>query len=457
MAQTATAPAQPPDTDQHSVPVPAVTLGLLSGDEVPDSDTVNWSALRPIVPAMIGGYGASLAFGTEMERSNYIRGGLTGQATYDDNAYLTSTGPLSNYTYSIAPQISLDQSRSRVRWIMNYAGGFTFNQRFASQNQTSQDFNFDVQYRLSPHVNVRASEVILLTSGLFGATNGLDGTVPGVPQGNNPFVITPLSKEFQNITRGEISYQFTATDVIGMSGGYLGSQYHDQPVNTTLLDTQSGNAAGFYLHRLTPSNWVGGSYVYQQYAFSPGANDTVVHSALAFDTFLLRRDMTLSIFAGPQYSNSVFSSISGPPVMATDHGWSGAGGITYDWQGLHTSANASFVRHISDGGGVQGTVIATSVSGNFRRQLTRRWSVLLSGAYAINDGLAPSSEFPAASTKYASGGFAITHQFTEHLFCQAAYSRQYQESAGVTALNGTANHNVVLASVTYQFARPWGR
>jgi hypothetical protein len=167
--------------------------------------------------------------------------------------------------------------------------------------------------------------------------------------------------------------------------------------------------------------------------------------------------MTLSIFAGPQYSNSVFSIVSGTPTPVTDHGWSGAGGVSYGWQGTHTSANASFVRHISDGGGVQGTVTLSSVSGNFRRQLTRRWAILLSGAYALNEGLAPSSAFSRSSTKYASGGFGITHQFTEHLFCQATYSRQFQNSSGVSALSGEANHNVVLASVTYQFARPWGR
>src|ERR1700757_4875148 len=89
------------DTSQRAVPAPALTGGLLSGAEAGSPGA--WIAQGPVVPATVAGYGNSLAFSTEMSRSNYIRGGGAAQFAYTDNASLSPVGVGSNVTLSLFP------------------------------------------------------------------------------------------------------------------------------------------------------------------------------------------------------------------------------------------------------------------------------------------------------------------------------------------------------------------
>jgi hypothetical protein len=463
IAQTQASPASQESgttAQPNATPAPALTGGYLMPEEQEQEagSSGGWSSLRHIVPALVGGYGSSMAFGEEIERSNYVRGGLTLQGTYDDNPYAlnssSSTG--GNYAISIFPQIALDQSRSRVRWLLNYAGGFTFNQKLSQQNQTSQNFNFDLQYRLSPHVNVRATQVVTLTTGLFGAVNSLNGSAPGVPQGSNSFVLTPLAKQFATITRGEIGYQFSGTDIVGASGGFHSLQYHDVSQNGSLLDTRAENAAGFYMHRVTPTNWLGASYSFQHLGYPDTVFDTIVHSVIAFDTYALKPSMTLSFFGGPQYSENRFPTTSTPPQIGTQEMWSAAGGVNFGWTAPRTSVQAGYTRSIADGGGVQSSVQLNSVSGSLRRQLTNRTALTILGSYATNDALVPST-IGASSSKYASGGVSVTRQVGTNYFLQAGYMRQSQKTTGISTLGNDVRRDLVIASFSYQFARPWGR
>ena len=60
-------------------------------------------------------------------------------------------------------------------------------------------------------------------------------------------------------------------------------------------------------------------------------------------------------------------------------GWSPAGGASMSWQGKLTSFAASYSRIINSGGGLSGAVEASTASGSFRRQLTRRLSMSIGG------------------------------------------------------------------------------
>ncbi len=93
-------------------------------------------------------------------------------AIYDDNPLLASTGEHSNTSETIFPNIKIDESSSRMRWTLGYAGGLTVNQKITSQDQGSHNVLFDSQFRLSPHVNLRVAENFSLTTGFFDAGNG---------------------------------------------------------------------------------------------------------------------------------------------------------------------------------------------------------------------------------------------------------------------------------------------
>src|SRR3954462_2740194 len=61
--------------------------------------------LRAPAPALLGGASSSLAFSSELERSNYLRGGISVGATYDDNAASSATTRIGDLSYSILPNI----------------------------------------------------------------------------------------------------------------------------------------------------------------------------------------------------------------------------------------------------------------------------------------------------------------------------------------------------------------
>src|SRR5208282_252499 len=83
-------PAQSPgDDSSRTVPVAALSaIAGMRGDE----GTADTSGSLPQIPALLGGTGISSAFISEMERSNYLRGGVNVGAVYDSNPLLLSSG-----------------------------------------------------------------------------------------------------------------------------------------------------------------------------------------------------------------------------------------------------------------------------------------------------------------------------------------------------------------------------
>ena len=132
-------PAQTQDTER-STPAPALTG--LAGIDTPTAEGDSSDAL-PQIPALLGGRGNSLAFPSEQQRSNYLRGGLNVGAAYDDNALLAPGGGVGNMTYSVFPNIAIEQTLPRIRWSLGYAAGLTVNQRLSNNNQGSHDLAFE--------------------------------------------------------------------------------------------------------------------------------------------------------------------------------------------------------------------------------------------------------------------------------------------------------------------------
>jgi hypothetical protein len=379
---------------------------------------------------------------------------VTLQSAYDSNALLANP-PTSNYSASIFPQLELDQSRTRLHWLLDYAGGFTYNDQLSNHNQTSQNVNFDLRYRLTEHVNVRVSEQASLTTGFFGPVSSYNGATPGVPAGSNAFVLTPLAKRASTTTPGDISYQFSSVDVIGASGGFSRLHYRDVPVGTTLVDTQGEDAAGYYMHRITANNWLGGSYVFNHFSYSPVIDESAIHSAIGFDTWQVRPGMNLSFFVGPQYSDNRFQTSSSPSQAGYSAMWTVAAGAEYSLTGRHNSLSLTFTRHLADGGGVLGTVELSSFLGSYRQQLSRRWTVTLNGSYGANDAL--TNAVGSQTIDLGSAGLSVLRQLGEHYFVEVGYLWQDQNTKNVSVLSSNAHRNTVVASFSYQFARPWGR
>jgi hypothetical protein len=404
-------------------------------------------------PAPVSGEGYSMGFTSET-RSNYLRGGLVFGSAYDDNVSPGSAGkPVSDVSYSVWPTISLDQTRSRLHWVFTYSPGYTFYQKTSSLNAANQNLAVDLKYRLSPHVTISLRDSFQKTSSLLNQPNSdLTNPVSGGASAPNDSVIPPIADVLTNTANATLTYQFAANAMVGASGTFTNLHYPTQSQVPGLSDSSSRGGSAFYNHRLSKMHYVGATYQYQMFLANPGVgqSETQAHSVLLFYTLYLKPTLSVSLFGGPQYSDT--TQFGAPAAKA----WSPAAGASLGWQGKLTSFAASYSRRISDGGGLSGAVHSNSADASLRRQLTRSLSTSIGAGYANNRVLDALALFNTGGHSI-SGNASVQRQIGERLNVQLQYTRLHQSYSGIAALSNNPDRNRVAVNISYQFSRPLGR
>ena len=378
---------------------------------------------------------------------------------------LLSNGVESNTSETIFPSISIAESSSRMRWSLGYAGGLTVNQKITSENQGSHNLNFDSQYRLSPHVNLRVAENFSMTTGFFDAGNGAE--VVAGSGGPNASLITPLATQRSSVTTVETNYHFALNDLIGASGSFYDLHFTNVPAGTQLTDSQTASGSAFWLHRTFHENWSGLSYRFDRITSNPGSDETQVHSFLAVNTLSLSKRFTLTGFIGPQYSENQGLVNQGLGFGATQptqsSGWSVSGGAEGGWRNQRTSVSAGYSRSISDGGGVLGSVRVQTVHGTFRRQLLPGWAASLTASHGTNQSITVPSATSANSINVTSAGLSLERNVGKQIGLRFGYTHDFQEQFGVPGPTPTspaqtldANRNGFVVTLSYQWAKPLG-
>ena len=454
--QPANQPTQAPVDNSVGVrtaPATAVSGIAVTQNEASSEDTSNQ---LPQIPALLGGIGITPAFITELERSNYLRGGVNVGAAYDDNPLLTPGGSVGNGSVSVFPNISVEQTFSRLRWSLGYAGGLTINQRFTSQNQGSHNLNFDSQYRLSPHVNLRVAEGFSLTTGFFDA--GVGAQPVATAGGPNTSLIVPLATERASHTTVETNYHFALNDLVGASGSFYDLHFSNVPGQSAvqLENSQTATGSAFWLHHIFRSDWAGLSYRFERLAFDGG--ETRVHSFFAVDTLNVAKRFTLNIFAGPQYAeNQVTIVNASQTALEQSNNWAAAGGIEGGWQNLRTNLMGGYSRTVSDGGGILGAVRLQNVYGAFRRELVPGWTVALNANHGSNLSLIVPSATSANSIRITSAGVALERNVGRSIGLRVGYSHDFQQELFLGS-NPTldAHRNRAFITLSYEWAKPLG-
>ena len=406
-----------------------------------------------LTPAPISGQGYSMGFTSET-RSNYLRGGLMFSTAYDSDATTGTNGqPISDVSYSIFPTISLDQTRSRLHWVFNYAPGFTFYQKTSSLNQADQNLGVNLSYRLSPHVTLNVRDSFQKTSNVLNQPiSDLSNPVSGGVTTPNNSIIAPIADTLTNNANISMTYQFSANGMLGASGTFTNLHYPNEDQVPGLYDSSSRGGSAFYNHRLSKMHYIGVTYQYQMFLAYPtvGQSETQTNTIYGFYTIYLKPTFSISFFGGPQYSNTQQFGVP------TTTGWSPAGGASMNWQGRLTSFAASYSRFINSGGGLIGAVEYSSANGSFRRQLTRWWSMSIGGSYANNDVLDALPGFNNGG-QTIQGNASVQRQIGEHFNVQAQYTRLHQTYDDIAAISSVPNRNRVAVMISYQFSRPLGR
>jgi hypothetical protein len=404
-------------------------------------------------PAPVSGEGYSMGFTSET-RSNYLRGGVVFSAAYDSDVTVGANGqPVGDESYTIWPTISLDETRSRFHLTLSYSPGYTFYQNTSSLNAANQNFAVGFKYRLSPHVTLSLRDSFQKTSSILNQANPDSGSpVSGAVFVPNNSVIAPIADVLTNNANATLSYQFSANGMIGASGTFTNLHYPNQAQVPGLYDSSSRGGSAFYNVRLSKMHYIGATYQYQTFLSYPngGQSETQTQSILLFYTVYFKPTLSVSLFGGPQYSDT--QQLGLPPSRS----WSPGGGASFGWRGKLTSFAASYSQAINGGGGLVGAVHSYSLSASVRRQLTRTLSTAITANYANNKALDALPGFNN-SGHTISGSASLQRQIGEHLNAGLQYTLVHQSYNDVPALSGAPDHNRVAGTISYQFSRPLGR
>jgi hypothetical protein len=404
---------------------------------------------RMITPTPVGTEGYSQAFAAETPRTNYIRGNLRFGSAYDDNILPSSSQAVSDISYSVWPTISLNQSRSTVRWDLNYTPGFTFYQRNPAHNETDHNMNFEVEYRLSPYVTLTVTDAFQKTSNPLNlSTQNPDTSTSGVVQTPNITIVPPITDMISNYGNVEMTYQYAQNSMVGAKGTLSGLWYPNRNETPGLFDSTAEAGEAFYAHRLSGAHYIGVTYQFQSLVSRPSPIDTETHSALVFYTLTLQPRFSFSIFAGPEYSHTY-----GGNVLVNR--WSPAVGASFGWQGTHASLSTTYARRTSEGGGLRVAVLSSNLGASARWQFTRTLTAGLGANYSLNNVLDSSLGDTGGHT--VSGAFTLERTLGENVRMQLGYTRLRQRYSNFFVASDIPDRNYVFFSLSYQFQRPLGR
>jgi hypothetical protein len=415
---------------------------------------------RMLTPPPVSGQSYPTLASSE-ERANYLRGGLAFTSAYTDNALGSVSGhPVSDVSYSLAPFVALDETTSRLHFTLTYAPGFTFYQRLSSRNEADQNASIDFQYRLSPHVTFNARDGFQKSSNVFNQPDLASvAAVSGGAQEPNFSVIAPIADRLSNSGNAGITYQFAANGMLGASGTFTNLHYPNQSEVPGLFDSSSQGGSVFYSHRVSKMHYTGVTYQYQRLISYPttGQSETQTHAVLFFYTLYATSRFSISLFGGPQHSDTVEPPL--PPLqlqLPSARAWTPATGASISWQGRLTSLAVSYSHTISGGGGLMGAVHMDSATASIRQQMTRNLSGSLAGAYTQNNLLA-SALSASLNGHTISATASVQRQLLQHINLELGYTRLHQNYSGVAVLAATPNTNREFVSISYQFSRPLGR
>src|SRR5438445_11901329 len=168
-------------------------------------------------PVSIEGY--SMNFTSEGERSNYLRGGLTFGSSYSDNVSPSGGQPISDFSYSVWPFITVDQVRSRQSCDLSYSPGFTFYQKTTAFNESDHNLALALKYRLSPLVTFKVENHFSKTSNILNQNQNL-AAEPATGLFPTVALVVAIADQLRDNSSAQLGYQFSPNEFMGAPGTF---------------------------------------------------------------------------------------------------------------------------------------------------------------------------------------------------------------------------------------------
>jgi len=268
----------------------------------------------------------------------------------------------------------------------------------------------------------------------------------------NDSLVPPSTPIISNFSYLEMTYQFRPNEMVGGKGTVSGLWYPDRSNLPGFFDSTAQAGELFYAHRVSGRHYIGATYGFQNLMSHPGTIETQTQSTLLFYTLNLPPTLAVSVFAGPEHSDT--HGGGSLPLTA----WSPAAGASVGWRGAHASFTASYAQRISAGSGLAGAVRNNRVDSSIRWQLAKAFTTALGASYSTSNLLDSQPSATGGSGGHSWSGIAsLQHPLGERLIAQVGYTRLHQSYSSVAAISEAPNRNNVWISLSYQFERPLGR
>ncbi|MGA8729794.1 MAG: hypothetical protein WB608_13670 [Terracidiphilus sp.] len=407
---------------------------------------------RMQMPAPISGESYPMT-GTDEVRTNYLSMGVNFIAAYDDNVVRdVSQKPIGDETYSILPNIGLDELTTRQHRSLAYSAGFLFYQPTSALNSVQQSAAGRFQYRLSPRTTFTLSDGFQQSSNPFNQASSISGEpISGSPQPSNVVVIAPYASQYSNGGNVGASYQYSRDGMIGGSGSTALLNYPNPSEAPGLSDFISGGGSGFFSRRLTGFQYLGGIYNYNYVVTHPVDTTTQTQTISLFYTIFVSRTLSVSASGGPLHYDSTHTGVS------TSSAWTPSITASLGWQGRHSSLAGSYNRTVTGGGGLLGTYHLNSAGATWNWQYARTWTFGATTNYAITKNATPIQFTSNAGGHSLVGSVYVQHSIGERIGAQAGYSRLNQSYNGIQSVYSAPDSDRVFFSISYQLTRPLGR
>jgi hypothetical protein len=408
-------------------------------------------------PVTLNGQGPSPALQSEKIRGSYLSGGIALGSTFTDNAVLSTADRVSNVWYLIQPFVNFAQTTPRLNWQIGLTGAamlntaIMVNDQISKENQAAEDLKLDLSYRLAQYVNLRVSSVSSNTTGFFSSLNPVtSGSAIGVIEEANSSLLVPLAqRRVLSSNLAELNYQVGPYSIIGARGTYSILDYPGLLNNAQfgpLYDNRTYSGEAFYNHEISARQWVGVTLRTQKLETRPFP-DTKTDSGLLLYGLNITPNVTLSLFAGPEWFDSPQISTVAVGLI---RGWTPSGGATFTWRGVRTSLLAEFSRQIEDGGGLFfSAVTLQSANAQLRRQLSSSQQLNFGFSYARNDPLES-----AQGVRGILAQFQYQRRLAKSLTALIGYTWEQQEYPSGHEM---ATANLFSLSLSYDFSHGFGR
>ena len=417
-----------------------------------------------VLPPPLGGFSPRLTSNPEaQDNKKLLVGGIDIHGLYIDNAFTVGSKAVSDYQYSILPSIGFRSSVPGTQWVLNYGGGVTLDQRASENSLLQHNASVYIQHNFTRHLASEFRQEYDLTNNPFMQTGG-GTTLPTItgPGQLSPFAVPEPVTRRTSISAANLTYQLSQHSAVGSSGSFSLQRFNDAVTNAgasgNLIDTTAATGRAFYLRQISAHQTIGSEYQLLDLRFESGAARTFDQTLFLFDSFSLAKNMTLSLYAGPDRTHTHNVIIQSPnfaaviiPVIADQ--WSVSGGLVFSWHGTRTGFRLSGDRGVSDGGGWTGAVRLTSASMELVRELSKRWSATLDLTYSDGRTIAFPANAGNSRVTTEEGLIGFLYRLTRNAALTAQYGRIKQPYAGQFSQTLQPDHNQVQAGLTYRFQK----